>query len=37
MTYFEIRDLRLGAVGDQVFEENTLPKPTLNLEPQPEK
>jgi len=37
MTYFEIRDLRLGAVGDQVFEENTLPEPTLNLEPQPEK
>lgn len=37
MTFFEIRDLRLGAVGDQVFEENTLPEPTLNLEPQPEK
>lgn len=33
LTYFEIRELRLGAVGDQVFEEMDPPDPDPNLEP----
>jgi hypothetical protein len=33
MTYFEIRDLRLGSVGDQVFEEKDPLNPDPNLEP----
>lgn len=37
VTYFEIQDLRLGAVGEQIFEEEELPNPNSNLEPQLEK
>jgi hypothetical protein len=33
VTYFEIRDLRLGALGDQVFDEKDLLDPDQDLEP----